>query len=160
MSIFLESVHWKRTCKVFQSKSMAWRLNHPPYCWSHFYAVLHEVPARPTLESEQNSTQFFPQQTRDWFSSFKLTKQRAQIHLKDIHIFPCKRRTVWFHPCDYWYSSWFHGASQNSQSAGLIFLLQFSAAFYLYIFNYEKYLNTPLVSGLQEFSWNETRILS
>lgn len=105
-----------------------------------------------------------PQLTRNWFSrSFTLTRQRAQIDLKKIHIFPRKRRCVWFHPCDYWYSSWFHRASQSFRSTsfrstGLIFLLQFFAAFYLYIFNYEHYLKTPLVSGLQEFSWNETRM--
>lgn len=40
---------------------------------------------------------------------------------------------------------WFAPRFQVHRVTGLIFLLQFFAAFYLYIFNYEHYLKTPLV---------------
>mmetsp|Transcript_34376 Transcript_34376/g.42340 ORF Transcript_34376/g.42340 Transcript_34376/m.42340 type:complete len:328 (-) Transcript_34376:223-1206(-) len=40
---------------------------------------------------------------------------------------------------------WFAPRFQVHRVTGLVFLLQFFAAFYLYIFNYERYLESPLV---------------
>ena len=182
----------KKTCKVFQSKSMPGGWTAPPHVQVIFFRYF--MRFLQVLLLRQCKIAYNSQLTRDWFSrSFTLTRQRAQIDLKKIHVSflvnvdvfdfilviidilielddgKIYRKALYLMvktmvSCRFslkpiqWYSSWFHRASQSFRSTGLIFLLQFFAAFYLYIFNYEHYLKTPLVSGLQEFSRNETRM--